>query len=193
MAASIRAKVRAHADVEAGKRTFLQQAGCTFLAATIASTSVLPALAAVPYNSIANEGKVLCEAECVASLDSIETITTASGLQYKDIIVGKGDAPPIGFQVVANYVAMTPQGRAFESSLEKGKVGSGQVIPGLDEGLTTMRTGGLRRLYIPGDLAFPRGLRAAAGRPSVPPSSPVIFDVQLLYIPGMEVEELDEE
>jgi len=31
-------------------------------------------------------------------------------------------------------------------------------------------------------LAFPKGLGAAAGRPRVAPSTPVIFDVQLLYI-----------
>lgn len=35
-----------------------------------------------------------------------------------------------------------------------------QVIPGLDEGLKTMSTGGVRRLYIPGELAFPKGLPA---------------------------------
>lgn len=35
---------------------------------------------------------------------------------------------------------------------------STQVVPGLDEGLLTMATGGVRRLYIPGDLAFPKGL-----------------------------------
>jgi hypothetical protein len=35
-------------------------------------------------------------------------------------------------------------------------------------------------------LAFPKGLPSAAGRPRVPPSSPVIFDVNLLYIPGLE-------
>jgi peptidylprolyl isomerase len=34
-------------------------------------------------------------------------------------------------------------------------------------------------------LAFPKGLGAAAGRPRVAPSTPVIFDVQLLYIPGV--------
>ena len=39
-------------------------------------------------------------------------------------------------------------------------------------------------------LAFPKGLGAAAGRPRVPPSSPVIFDVNLVYIPGLS--DLDE-
>lgn len=48
-----------------------------------------------------------------------------------------------------------------------------------------MKTGGIRRLYIPGELAFPKGLPSAAGRPRVPPGSPVVFDVQLVYIPGL--------
>lgn len=46
-------------------------------------------------------------------------------------------------QVVVNYVAMTPQGRVFENSLEKQpfdiRVGAGQVLPGLDEGLLSMK------------------------------------------------------
>jgi peptidylprolyl isomerase len=67
----------------------------------------------------------------------------------------------------------------------------GAVIPGLDAGLKTMKVGGIRRLYIPGDMAFPKGLSAAAGRPRVPPNSPVVFDVELLYIPGFEVDEDD--
>lgn len=138
--------------------------------------------------------KVLCDAECVSALESKELVTLPSGLQYKDLVEGKGPNPPVGFQVVVNYVAMTPNGRVFDSSVDKGKpydirVGGGQVIPGLDEGLLTMRPGGVRRLYIPGPLAFPKGLKAAAGRPSVPPSSPVMFDVQLLYIPGLEDDE----
>jgi peptidylprolyl isomerase len=32
---------------------------------------------------------------------------------------------------------------------------------------------------------FPKGLGAAAGRPRVAPSTPVLLDVQLLYIPGV--------
>lgn len=35
-----------------------------------------------------------------------------------------------------------------------------QVVAGLDEGLLTMSVGGLRRIYVPGSLAYPRGLPA---------------------------------
>lgn len=54
----------------------------------------------------------------------------------------------------------------------------------MNEGLQTMQPGGVRRLYIPGDLAFVKGLSSAPGRPRVPPLSPVVFDVKLVYIPG---------
>jgi peptidylprolyl isomerase len=137
--------------------------------------------------------EALCTAECVSSLDTIEKITTPSGLQYQDIVVGNGPSPPVGYQVVVNYIAMTPEGRVFDSSLERGapydlRVGAGQVVAGLDEGLLTMKVGGIRRLYIPGNLSFPKGLPAGPGRPRVPPSSPVVFDVQLLLVPGLDDE-----
>ena len=35
-----------------------------------------------------------------------------------------------------------------------------------------------------GNLSFPKGLASGPGRPRVPPASPVVFDVQLVYIPG---------
>lgn len=38
-------------------------------------------------------------------------------------------------------------------------------------------------------LAFPKGLTSAPGRPRVAPNSPVIFDVSLEYIPGLEADE----
>ncbi|XP_052206128.1 peptidyl-prolyl cis-trans isomerase FKBP16-3, chloroplastic isoform X1 [Diospyros lotus] len=136
----------------------------------------------------------LCDDTCEKELENVPMVTTESGLQYKDIKVGQGPTPPVGFQVAANYVAMVPSGQIFDSSLEKGlpylfRVGSGQVIKGLDEGILGMKIGGKRRLYIPGPLAFPKGLTSAPGRPRVPPSSPVIFDVSLEYIPGLESDE----
>uniref|UniRef100_A0A0F7GZ80 peptidylprolyl isomerase n=1 Tax=Geranium phaeum TaxID=379952 RepID=A0A0F7GZ80_9ROSI len=136
----------------------------------------------------------LCNASCEKELENVPMVTTESGLQYKDIVVGSGPNPPVGFQVAANYVAMVPSGQIFDSSLDKNlpylfRVGSGQVIKGLDEGILTMKAGGKRRLYIPGPLAFPKGLTSAPGRPRVAPSSPVVFDVSLEYIPGLETGE----
>ncbi|KAG6536535.1 hypothetical protein ZIOFF_001593 [Zingiber officinale] len=37
-------------------------------------------------------------------------------------------------------------------------------------------------------LAFPKGLNSAPGRPRVAPSSPVIFEVTLEYVPGLDNE-----
>nr|XP_018684427.1 PREDICTED: peptidyl-prolyl cis-trans isomerase FKBP16-3, chloroplastic isoform X1 [Musa acuminata subsp. malaccensis] len=135
----------------------------------------------------------LCNEECEKELENIPMVTTESGLQYKDIKIGEGPSPPIGFQVAANYVAMVPSGQIFDSSLEKGlpyifRVGAGQVVKGLDEGILGMKVGGKRRLYIPGSLSFPKGLTSAPGRPRVAPNSPVIFDVSLEYVPGLDDE-----
>ena len=140
--------------------------------------------------------KLICDAECEATINDKELFTTPTGLQYRDIVVGDGVQPEVGFQVVVDYIAKNEQGQIFDNSLEKGKpndvritgLGQGEtnVIPGLDEGILTMRSGGVRRLYIPGDLAFPKGLASAPGRPRISPFSPVVFDVKLLYIPGLE-------
>ena len=42
-----------------------------------------------------------------------------------------------------------------------------------------------------GNLAFPKGLASGPGRPRVPPASPVVFDVQLVYVPGELLLRLD--
>lgn len=157
--------------------------------------AALLAVPARPLPSFADDDTpVICDEACVSRLAEVEKVTTPSGLQFQDVVVGTGASPPVGYQVVVNYVAMTPDGRIFANSLERGspydiRVGSGQVIDGLDEGLKTMRVGGIRRLYIPGNLAFPKGLSAGPGRPRVPPSSPVVFDVQLLLVPGLDSDE----
>ncbi|KAG6492632.1 hypothetical protein ZIOFF_047597 [Zingiber officinale] len=140
----------------------------------------------------------LCDDECEKELENVPMVTTESGLQYKDIKIGEGPSPPIGFQKrMFSQICflMGSESLPFfcSSSLEKGipyifRVGAGQVIKGLDEGILGMKVGGKRRLYIPGPLAFPKGLNSAPGRPRVAPSSPVIFDVILEYVPGLDNE-----
>lgn len=170
------------------RRDAMLQVASLTAALNFASGSMNPAMA------FEDDPAGLCDDACVAKINDSPRVKTASGLEYVDVIVGTGPAPPIGYQVTVNYVAMTPALKIFDSSVERKapydiRVGAGQVIPGLDEGIMSMKVGGLRRLYIPGDLAFPKGLASAAGRPRVPPKSPVVFDVQLLLIPGLEDEE----
>jgi peptidylprolyl isomerase len=139
--------------------------------------------------------KLLCDASCLEALSTVERVKLPSGLEFQDIKVGTGPAAPVGYQVVLHYILMTADGRVISNSLENGtpydiRVGTGQVVAGLDEGLKTMRVGGIRRVYVPeGELSFPKGLPSAPGRPRVAPGAPVIFDVQLLYVPGLDDEE----
>eukprot|EP00958_Prasinococcus_capsulatus_P024500 scaffold3836_cov417-Prasinococcus_capsulatus_cf.AAC.2 len=137
---------------------------------------------------------VLCDAACSESLGETAKKSTDSGLQYQDIKVGRGPNPEAGFQVTINTVGYNLDGVIFDSSLDRGEpidirigVEEGILIPGLDEGIRTMKLGGVRRLYIPGELAFPNGLASAPGRPRIPPSTPVVFDVELVDIPGFDV------
>ena len=69
-----------------------------------AMTTAAPASA----DSLPDEGdvKVLCDAACERALEETEMVTTKSGLRYKDIVVGDGVEPPVGFQVVVDYIAM---------------------------------------------------------------------------------------
>uniref|UniRef100_A0A7S2XGF2 peptidylprolyl isomerase n=1 Tax=Lotharella oceanica TaxID=641309 RepID=A0A7S2XGF2_9EUKA len=137
----------------------------------------------------------VCDSSCETDVDNLPLQTTRTGLKYRDIKVGEGDTPPKAFDVVVHYTLKieTPTGlKPFFSSLEGNgrpldiRVGTGMVIPGLDEGLATMRKGGVRRLYIPGNLSFPNGVKAKPGSPSVPPNSAIVADVQLIYIPGID-------
>lgn len=162
--------------------------------ALLSAATLLCNIGGAAYADEEDAPKVLCDDACISDLSSKERVTLPSGLSFQDIKVGTGPAPPIGYQIVLHYILMTPEGRIISNSLEKGtpydiRVGTGQVVAGLDEGLKTMRVGGIRRMYVPGPLSFPKGLPAGPGRPRVPPESPVIFDVQLLYIPGLEMDE----
>ncbi|KAF6138063.1 hypothetical protein GIB67_042968 [Kingdonia uniflora] len=69
----------------------------------------------------------------------------------------------------------------------------GLVIKGLnEEGILTMKVRGKRRLYIPGYLAFPKGLNSTPRRPRVAPSSSVVFYVSLEFVPGLDSKEEEE-
>jgi len=109
--------------------------------------------------------------------------TTASGLQYWDIVVGSGATAVAGSQVSVHYTGWLTSGEKFDSSLDHGQpfsfpLGGGQVIKGWDEGVAGMKVGGKRQLRIPPELGY--GASGAGG--AIPPNATLIFDVQLLDV-----------
>jgi peptidylprolyl isomerase len=116
---------------------------------------------------------------------SAETITTPSGLQYRDEVVGTGPEPKAGQKVSVHYTGWLDDGgkpgKKFDSSRDRGTpfsftLGAGQVIAGWDTGVATMKVGGKRTLIIPPDQGY--GPRGAGG--VIPPNATLIFDVELL-------------
>ena len=110
--------------------------------------------------------------------------TTASGLQYEDLVVGNGATPRPGQTAVVHYTGWLDNGTKFDSSVDRGRpfefpLGQGQVIKGWDEGVATMRVGGKRRLVIPPELAY--GSRGAGGG-VIPPNARLTFEVELLDV-----------
>jgi peptidylprolyl isomerase len=109
-------------------------------------------------------------------------VTTASGLKIQDLRVGDGPSPKMGQTVSVHYIGWLENGTEFNNSHKgPGKPVDfklGEVIPGWNEGLQTMKVGGKRKLFIPSKLAY-----GPMGRPpTIPPNSNLIFEIELLGI-----------
>lgn len=98
------------------------------------------------------EAKPVPEQSTVSKAGS-EAVTTASGLSYTDIVPGTGAAPTSGKNVTVHYTGVLENGTKFDSSVDRGqpfvfRIGAGEVIPGWDEGVISMKVGGKRKLEI---------------------------------------------
>jgi len=110
-----------------------------------------------------------------------QVVTTESGLQYVDLVVGTGRQAELGDTATVHYTGWLADGRKFDSSVDRKepfsfRVGAGQVIKGWDEGVGTMKVGGKRKLTIPPQLGY--GARGAGN--VIPPNATLTFDVELL-------------
>ncbi len=119
--------------------------------------------------------------------EQIEEVTD-SGLRYVDIKVGAGEQPFSGDLCLVQYTLSLEDGTQVISSRDRGQkalafqLGAARpevIPPGLDEGVSTMRQGGKRRLIIPPALGF-------GDRPvffpkiTVEPNSTLIYEVELV-------------
>jgi FKBP-type peptidyl-prolyl cis-trans isomerase len=107
--------------------------------------------------------------------------TLPSGLQYKVLQSGSGPSPTLTDKVRCHYRGTFIDGTEFDTSYggEPAEFGVNQVIPGWTEALQKMKVGDKWQLVVPADLAY-----GVEGRPGIPPNSLLIFEVELLGIPG---------
>lgn len=107
--------------------------------------------------------------------------TTDSGLRYRILREGNGPKARTGQTVSVHYEGSLANGQVFDSSIKRNQpiqfnLGTGQVIPGWDEGIALLKEGDKARFVIPSDLAY--GSAGAGG--VIPPDATLIFDVELV-------------
>ncbi len=114
-----------------------------------------------------------------------KVITTASGLQYQDEVIGTGALAKSGQTVSVQYTGSLTNGTVFDSTASHGgtpfsfQLGVGQVIKGWDEGVAGMKVGGKRKLVIPASLGYGS---QDVGNGLIPPNSVLIFEVELVSV-----------
>jgi hypothetical protein len=142
------------------------------LLATTATTTLVvdPLPAAADIEGVVSIPQSSAPPESTASNVNGQSVTvfkTKSGLQYIDLVEGTGVSPRYGNFVSISYKAYIKlpdiQGKPsnFEEFDSDGayliKHGNGRTVPGLDEGLHTMKVGGKRRIIVPPKLGYVTG------------------------------------
>ncbi len=105
---------------------------------------------------------------------------TASGL--KVYFANKSTGAPIktGEAIDVHYYGALNDGKMFDSSFESGsplpmQAGSGQVIPGFDEGIMLLRHGSSAYFFIPSALGYGE---SGAGE-QIPPNADLVFYIEI--------------
>jgi peptidylprolyl isomerase len=105
------------------------------------------------------------------------------GVHFEVLKHGTGAAVKQGNVVTVHYTGWLEDGTKFDNSVDRNepfsfRVGGGEVIPGWDEALLTMKVGGKSKFTIPPELGY--GRRGAGG--IIPPNATLIFEIELLSV-----------
>lgn len=130
----------------------------------------------------------------VGSVWAVEKLS--SGVTYEVIKEGKGVKPEIGELIAIRFAAYV-DGRKIDDIFDTPepyytRLGSGGLLKGVESTLPSMRLGDRWKLTIPGELAFgAKGRPASAGKPRIPGNAEIVFEVEVVGLPGKETELID--
>ncbi|HBL31956.1 MAG TPA: peptidylprolyl isomerase [Acidobacteria bacterium] len=118
-----------------------------------------------------------------AAAEPPHEVVLPSGVRYVDLQPGTGEEARPGKILAVRYVGRLEGGKTFDATPEGAepltlRLGAGDVIKGLDQGLAGMRVGGKRRLTIPPELGFGK---EGAGE-CIPPNATLVYEVELVAL-----------
>jgi len=122
-----------------------------------------------------------------------EVVTLPSGVTYTIVKKGDGPQPDVGDLAAIRFSALC-NGNLLDDIFDTPepyytRIGRGGLIKGVEQVLPSMRVGDRFIITVPGDLAFgAKGRPASAGKPRIPGGSIVVFEVEMVGLPGKEPE-----
>lgn len=110
-------------------------------------------------------------------VDLAASTETASGLYYRDVVVGDGEEVPAtgAVAVVVSYSLYLRTGQHIQTGVYNSPIEDS--IDGFEEGIRGMRVGGQRQVIIPPHLGY-----GATRIGDIPPNSILVYDVELTGI-----------
>jgi len=109
--------------------------------------------------------------------------TTPSGVSFQDRLVGTGElTPQPGMLVTIDYVCTLEDETEVDSTYARGQVVTfvfGEAwLPGLNDGVNSMRVGGRRSITLPPEQAY--GETGVEGL--IPPGAKLLFELELVAL-----------
>ena len=118
----------------------------------------------------------------VTAVDTTGMTRLPSGLMYKDLAPGSGEAAHSGQTVGVHYVGTLMDGREFDANRAgeppmEFQLGAHRMIDGFDQAVTGMKVGGKRMVVMPPALAY-----GANGNGPIPPNATIAFTIDLVTV-----------
>lgn len=121
--------------------------------------------------------------EYLKKLEDTVAVLKPSGLYYIELSEGTGAMPVAGDSVTFYYKGMFLDRVVFDTNIPdsipwRHKIGTKDIITGIDEGLRYMKEGGKARLITPSDLAY--GHSGIWG--IIPGYTPLLWEIDLVTV-----------